>query len=244
MNKLPNLTGLLCLLVFLCASTSVRSDSYLARGALANKDYPEARRWYEKLDLQGDSEAAFVLGLMYRNGWGVARDSGQANAYFRSAQDRGHIEAVYWLCKDNFNLARTKSEYDAVADLCGLVARQKSYRTTRGYIYEPDHVSLSYFVAGNALIKSGNEKSAALCLTKAHSILKVRDRHNDKVREIEKWAGSRAGAWYVGNWKQDRPWDKYGALDKIPPCMVTIAYLTANLHNLVLAGGFKNLGLK
>ena len=216
------------------------ADSYLARGALENKDYPEARKWYEKLDANGDIEAPFVLGLMYRNAWGVARDPQRARNYLRVAQDRGHIEAIYWLCKDGYDVAQTKK----VADLCGVVAKQKSYRTTRGYIYEPDHVALSYYVAGQALIGSGNEKTAALCLTKAHAFLENKDRFKTEVQTIENWASSRSLAWYAGNWKQERPWAEYGILAEIPPCMVTITYFSTNFHRLLLEGVFKDLGLK
>jgi len=46
---------------------------------------------------QGDAEAQFSLGLMYKNGRGVAQDDRQAVAWFQKGADQGYAEAQFSL---------------------------------------------------------------------------------------------------------------------------------------------------
>jgi len=50
----------------------------------------EAIEW---LRWQGDEDAMYALGTMYRQGWGVRRSDAKAFEWFRRAAERGHYEA-------------------------------------------------------------------------------------------------------------------------------------------------------
>ena len=84
------------------------------------KLYPEAVECYRKAAEQGNVSAQYNLGLMYKNGFGVAKDYGEAVRWYRKAAEQGHAaaqnslgymyqygygvkkdygEAVRWYCK-------------------------------------------------------------------------------------------------------------------------------------------------
>ena len=63
----------------------------LQRGKAAQdrKDYAEAARWYRKAADQGNADAQSDIGVLYQNGWGVARDYAEAMRWYRKAADQG-----------------------------------------------------------------------------------------------------------------------------------------------------------
>ena len=57
------------------------------------QDYVKARWWYEKAAVQGNAEAQFNLGLMYRKGEGVRQDYVKARQWYEKAAKQGHAQA-------------------------------------------------------------------------------------------------------------------------------------------------------
>ena len=56
-------------------------------------DDAQAVQWYRKAAEQGDADAQFKLGWMYRNGRGVEADDAQAMQWYRKAAEQGHTHA-------------------------------------------------------------------------------------------------------------------------------------------------------
>ena len=89
----------------------------------------EAFPWYEKAAKQNDPEAIFALGVLFDNGYGVARDGAAAFEYYKKSAQMGHaaaqtklgktyeksedyLSAAYW-----FDLAAQKYDAEAVEKL-------------------------------------------------------------------------------------------------------------------------------
>ena len=53
----------------------------------------QAVYWYRKAAEQGDDDGQFLLGYMYENGKGVAKDMGEAARLYRLAADQGSAAA-------------------------------------------------------------------------------------------------------------------------------------------------------
>jgi hypothetical protein len=64
-----------------------------ARAAYDRSDYATTMRILRPLADRGNSEAESVVGLLYLNGWGVARDYGRAAMWYRKAADQGNEAA-------------------------------------------------------------------------------------------------------------------------------------------------------
>jgi len=56
-------------------------------------DNVEAVKWYRKAAEQGLAEAAYMVGVMYREGNGVGEDDAQAVLWFRKAAEQGYASA-------------------------------------------------------------------------------------------------------------------------------------------------------
>ena len=56
-------------------------------------DYVKARKWYEKAAAQGDADAQFNLGVMYRQGKGVRQDYVKARKWYEKAAAQGDADA-------------------------------------------------------------------------------------------------------------------------------------------------------
>lgn len=233
---------------FLVLPNASAADEFLARAALLNDEFDFAYELYSDLYEDGNQEAAFVLGLMYREGWGVEADDGRAREFLSEARSRGHVEASYWLCRDAYAEAVIPAEFDAVADLCMPASGQSTMKTTRGFIYHPHHVPLAKLIAGEALLKAGSEKTAFLCLVSAHSLANRDYRLHAEVKHIETTLAQYSPRWYIGNWRQERPYDDhYGPNDEVPPCMIRQAAavrLNYGDRSPVLRGVFSALGLR
>ena len=72
-----------------------RSD--LDKGFKADKasNYAIAAKWYRKAAEQGDADAQFNLGVMYRKGKGVTQDDAEAVKWYRKSAEQGDASAQY-----------------------------------------------------------------------------------------------------------------------------------------------------
>ena len=73
---------------------------YLNYGGLEGfvpADLEQAFSWYEKAAQQGHVQACQIIGLMYQQGTGVARDTAKAKQWYQFAADRGLKESQYAL---------------------------------------------------------------------------------------------------------------------------------------------------
>ena len=64
-----------------------------ALAAYERRDYATAAREWRPLAEQGDAEAQYFLGLMYRNGQGVPQDYAEAVQWYRKAAEQGDATA-------------------------------------------------------------------------------------------------------------------------------------------------------
>ncbi len=86
--------GLLSALVFALGSAAVAAapiDDGVTAARTGN--YAEALRLLSPLAESGNAEAQFVLGVLYANGRGVARNAATAAAWYRRAAEQGKLEA-------------------------------------------------------------------------------------------------------------------------------------------------------
>ncbi len=91
---------LLLLFVFSGICFAETSGDILKKGSQAykNGDFETAAEWFRKAAEQGDATGQYLLGLMYRYGKGISRDSVEAAEWFRKAAEQGHV-------RSQFNLA-------------------------------------------------------------------------------------------------------------------------------------------
>jgi len=93
MKSLPR-SLLLALALTTCASVPVQAQTFeQSVAAYQRKDYGTAFAGFKKLAEQGDVNAQFNLGNMYRVGQGVPRDEQQAVAWYRKAAEQGDADA-------------------------------------------------------------------------------------------------------------------------------------------------------
>jgi TPR repeat protein len=57
------------------------------------EDYIKGLECYQKEADQGDAESQYVLGMVYDNGFGVAKDKTKAAKWYQKAADQGHAKA-------------------------------------------------------------------------------------------------------------------------------------------------------
>ena len=67
------------------------------------EDSAEAVKWYRKAAEQGLAYAQCKLGLMYKDGIGVAEDSAEAVKWYRKAAEQGLADAQGWLSTMYYN---------------------------------------------------------------------------------------------------------------------------------------------
>lgn len=73
------------------------SQFIVAEQAYHNKQYKEARFWYQKCD-EG-VESKYKLGLLYENGLGTEKNNAKAESYYKKAAKSGHFKAQIKLCQ-------------------------------------------------------------------------------------------------------------------------------------------------
>jgi TPR repeat protein len=64
------------------------------RGIGVPHDVAQARHWYELAAAQGQPNATFILGQIYWNGDGVARDQSKAAELWKAAYRGGRVDAA------------------------------------------------------------------------------------------------------------------------------------------------------
>ncbi|WP_163556226.1 tetratricopeptide repeat protein [Helicobacter suis] len=72
-----------------------KGEQYLSMSAKAyqNKDYQKALAYSQKAASMGITGAYFNLGIMYENGYGVAKDYQKALEYYKKAASMGDADA-------------------------------------------------------------------------------------------------------------------------------------------------------
>jgi TPR repeat protein len=68
-------------------------------GLCVPQSYPDALKWLEIASYSGNDEAAFLLGIMHRDGLGTPINPVKANLLFQRAADRGHPPALIHFAK-------------------------------------------------------------------------------------------------------------------------------------------------
>ena len=91
MNRLLLLPVLL--LTLLVGNPAVSADFQKGVDAYDRRDYATALREWKPLAEQGNADAQFNLGLMYRKGEGVLQDYKTAVKWYKLAAEQGHASA-------------------------------------------------------------------------------------------------------------------------------------------------------
>ncbi len=84
-------------LALLVPSAAALADYQSGRRAFEAGDYAAARHDWETTARGGDSAAQIALGLLYENGYGVARDYARAVAWYQHAAEQGDAKGQYEL---------------------------------------------------------------------------------------------------------------------------------------------------
>ena len=61
------------------------------------QSFTQAIQWYRKAAAQGDANAQYQLGVMFRNGEGVTRDDAESAKWYGRAAEQGHAGAQFSL---------------------------------------------------------------------------------------------------------------------------------------------------
>ena len=90
-----------------CSDQAQRDASSLesASAAYAKGDYSTALKKFKPVAERGNPVAQFTLGLMYREGQGVAKDVKAAVEWLRKAAEQGHAQA-----QENLGLSYAKGQ--------------------------------------------------------------------------------------------------------------------------------------
>lgn len=81
--------------VLMCATAVWSGDFKKGWNAYSAGDYATALTEWQELADSGDANAAYGLGLMYGNGFGVEMLDDQAIKYYTVAADQGHADAQF-----------------------------------------------------------------------------------------------------------------------------------------------------
>ncbi len=140
------LPTLILLCVFLGPSPALRAgelqDGFAAFRA---KDYAAALETFRPLAEGGDARARFMMGVMYENGYGVARDLGLAVRWYRLAAEAGIASAQY-------NLGIFYQRGTGVAADPGEAARWHARAAAQGHAAAQNNLGALYFT-GNGVAR-------------------------------------------------------------------------------------------
>jgi TonB family protein len=98
--------GVLACLVLLMTTSLALAGKKTGLKAYENENYEKAFDHLMPVAEEGDAQAQFLLGEMYRSGNGASTNFGKAADWYRKAADQGHVEA-------QFELARMRSRGQA-----------------------------------------------------------------------------------------------------------------------------------
>lgn len=95
MRRFSHVLVAACPILF--STVAVTGDSRTGWAAYESADYATARaEWQEPAD-SGDADAAYGMGLLYGNGFGVDMDDAMALRYYGIAAEQGHGDAAFSL---------------------------------------------------------------------------------------------------------------------------------------------------
>ena len=115
-----NLTITLCLMIaVLLGSVGVSASADFQKGLTAYKsgDYATALREWTPLAEQGNADAQYFLGHMYRNGWGVSQDYKTALKWWKLAAKQGSANTQYNLSSLQGKIAKLELKKKKEADV-------------------------------------------------------------------------------------------------------------------------------
>lgn len=106
-NLLGLIFGAAILVLAACGNSSQKDAAAFQEGmdAYGKHNYEVALEKFKSLAEHGNMEAQFNLGVMYRQGQGVAPDDKQAVAWWTKAAEQGHTEA-----QDNLGLRYARGQ--------------------------------------------------------------------------------------------------------------------------------------
>ena len=84
-------------MLLIAVASPVAADYGAGVAAYRQGDYAAAFGEFRSVAEQGDADAQFALGFMYRNGQGVPEDFHQAVLWYRKAAEQGSARAQYYL---------------------------------------------------------------------------------------------------------------------------------------------------
>ncbi len=95
----PHLRRILILALLLCLAAGARAEAGFKEGVAAYKRgaYAAAFKEFQPLAEQGNADAQFNLGVMYRTGRGVAQDDKEAAGWYRKSAEQGFARAQFSL---------------------------------------------------------------------------------------------------------------------------------------------------
>ena len=97
MNKLLKQVLLICVCFFALTGQTMADALSDATRVYDAGDYEKAAKLYRPLANEGNAEAQYILGMMYRAGRGVPRDNQEAKKWYQQAAEQGHPLAQFYL---------------------------------------------------------------------------------------------------------------------------------------------------
>ncbi|HUW25711.1 MAG TPA: tetratricopeptide repeat protein [Gallionella sp.] len=92
------INGLLVGMCFFALTGLAMADAFAdATRVYDTGDYAQAVKLYRPLAENGNADAQYVLGMMYRAGRGVERDNNEAKKWYQLASEQGHPLAQFYL---------------------------------------------------------------------------------------------------------------------------------------------------
>ncbi len=97
MNQLVKQVLLVCVCFFVLPEQAIADPLSDANRVYDSGDYGKAAKLYSPLAKNGNAEAQYVLGMMYRAGRGVSHDYQEARKWYLLAAEQGHPLAQFYL---------------------------------------------------------------------------------------------------------------------------------------------------
>ncbi len=133
--------------------------------AYSRKDYQTAFKEFLPLAKQGDSDAQFYLGGMYKKGLGVTQDYKEAVKWYRKAAEQGDYIALFYLGMMYRNGEGVIQDYKEAVKWYRKAAEQgaASAQYNLGWMYDNGHGVIQDYVYAhmwvNIAASLGNENS-------------------------------------------------------------------------------------
>jgi uncharacterized protein len=108
-----------CLLATSQAAADPESD---AQSAFMAGNYEKAATLYRPLAEQGGARAQYVLGNLYRNGYGVRKDDKAAVKWYQLSAEQGDVDAQYSLAESYYKGQGVLQDYKKAAKWYRLAA--------------------------------------------------------------------------------------------------------------------------